>query len=394
MVVAVTKPKQTGRKHGEGSLSPRPNGNWQARWVEVQPDGTTRRRNRDFSTEDQAEQHLRQIAMDVRSGSYVPPTDRTVGDLIKEWLERGAARWKPATAAAYRQRAENHVLPIFGKTKAETLTTPRVQHWIDGLQRRGLDPSTIDNVTRILSGALREAVQIGVLASNPSVGVRRPPVRVKESATWSNGQIEAIMRVVASEPFWNAVYRVALATGMRPGELRGLKWVDIDYKKLMITVRRTMTKDADGRVVIGKTTKTGKSRQVAISASTVRALKSWEIAQKERRLACEHWIDDGLVFDRGDGQFLPLTTWQKAHTRFVAEAGIPRITFHQLRHTSATISLEAGQHPLIVSRRLGHRSIQTTLDIYSHISEDLARSAAEALDEALFGDEDTTTRHA
>lgn len=391
----MTKPKQTGRKHGEGSVSPRPNGNWQARWVEPQPDGTKRRRNRDFATEDEAATHLRQVAMDVASGRYVPPSDRTIADLIAEWLERGAARWKPGTQAAYRQRAENHVLPVFGKTKAEALTTPRIQHWIDGMQRKGLDASTIDNVSRILSGALREAVQIGILPTNPAVGVRRPPVETKEAATWNSVQIDAMMRAVASEPFWNALYRLALATGMRPGEIRALKWSDVDHKRGIVTVRRTMTKDADGRVVMGKTTKTGKSRQNAVSASTLKALKSWETAQKERRLALgPDWIDDGLVFDRGDGRFLPLTTWQKAHARFTETAKIPAITFHQLRHTSATISLEAGQHPLIVSRRLGHRSIQTTLDVYSHISEDLARSAAESLDDALFGDSDATTRHA
>jgi integrase len=387
----MTKATQSGLKRGEGTIQDRPNGRAQARWMERQPDGSAIRRHASFPNRGAAEAHLRQVALDVYAGTYVAPSQRTVRDVIADWLERGAARWKPGTYAAYRQRADNHVIPSLGAIKVDALTTPRVQHWVDGLQKAGLDAATIDNVSRILSGALREAVQIGVLARNPATGVRRPPVRSKEPPTWTAAEIARVMSAIGEDPMWHALYRVALSTGMRPGELRALSWPDVQLAAGSITIRRTLSKDKDGRVVMGETTKTGRSRQVAIPPTVVKALKSWEVAQKERRIAAPVWHDDGIVFDRGDGRWLPLSTWQRFHRELCEAAGVTRITFHALRHTSATIALESGEHPLVVSRRLGHRSITTTLDVYSHVSTDMNAAAAQALEAHLFGDADATT---
>lgn len=390
-----SRARSDGLMWGEGTIVDRGGGRIQARWVERQPDGTRKRRARTFHSLDEAEDHLRKLFRDKRDGRYVPPSEATVADLIGDWLTRGRSRWTPSTQATYRQRAETHVLPELGHLRAETLTTPRIQRWIDGMIRAGFDASTIDTAYRVLNGALREAVQIGIIPSNPAAAAKRPPVEIKEAPTWSAAEVEAVRRVVHDDPFWHALYRVALTTGLRPGELRALRWADVDLPNGLLTVRRTITKNADGHVVIGNVTKTRRSRRVVLSAPVVRALTEWRKAQITRRLAAETWHDEDLVFDRGDGRFLPLTTWQKKHEAIIAAAGVRRITLHQLRHSYATLELEAGTHPKIVQERLGHRSIQTTLDRYSHVSLDLQRAAAEALDERIFGADpesaDTTT---
>lgn len=387
----MPKQRTDGLRYGEGSISARENGTYQARWSERHPTGM-RQRARTFATRDEAEDHLRAIYRQRRDGRYLSPSERTVHDLVTEWLERGRGRWKPATQATYRQRAETHVYPALGTVRAETLTTPRVQHWVDQMVRAGFDASTIDGATRVLSAALREAVQIGVLAHNAAIGIRRPSVQIKEAAVWTREEIADVIGIVAGDPMWSALYRLALTTGMRPGELRALRWSDVDLDARTVTVRRTVTKDAEGRVVIGKTTKTGKPRTIALSASVTDALAAWRSAQRIRQLAHASWHREDLIFDRGNGQLLSLHNWQDHHEALIASAGVQRITLHQLRHTSATQSLEAGEHPKIVSERLGHRSIQTTIDRYSHVSMDLHRAAAESLSDRLFGEDPRKVR--
>lgn len=384
----MTRATSTGRRWGEGTVVAKPNGTFLARWWEPQYDGTRRKRAKAFATYDAAEDHLRTVYRSIRDGLYVPPDERTVESLVREWMDRGAARWKPATQAAYRQRAERHVFPTLGHLKAESLTTPRVQHWVDQMVKAGFDASTIDGATRVLSAALREAMQIGILSRNAAAGIRRPPVVMKEAVTWTRDEIADVMAIIADDPMWSALYRVALTTGMRPGELRALRWPDFDPEHNVITVRRTVTKDAAGHVVIGQTTKTGKSRAIAIAPPVTAALLRWRSKQRVRQLAHASWQPGDLIFERGNGGLLSLHGWQVKHESIVASAGVRRITLHQLRHTSATQSLESGEHPLIVSRRLGHRSIQTTLDVYSHVSDDLQRAAAASLNQRMFGDDD------
>lgn len=143
--------------------------------------------------------------------------------------------------------------------------------------------------------------------------------------------------------------------------------------------------------MIGDSTKTRRSRAIALSTACVAALRAWRVEQKRRQLAAQTWHSGDLVFDRGDGRLLPLTTWQKAHKRFCDLASVPVITPHALRHTNATLSLESGTHPLIVSKRLGHKSVQITLDRYSHVSADLERATMEAFDRGVFDEDEAGT---
>jgi integrase len=216
--------------------------------------------------------------------------------------------------------------------------------------------------------------------------------RQKPIATWSAGEVAAVVSALNDEPMWSALYRLALTTGMRPGKLRALRWRDLDLDRGAVVVARTMTKDADGVVAVGDSTKTGRRRAVALPASTVAALTRWRAAQNARRLAAETWAAEPFVFDRGDGTWLPLTTWQHRHDRLIAATGAARITLHGLRHTYATLMLEGNAHPKIVADALGHVDVGTTLNIYSHASDAIQRAAADALEQRLFGGGDATIR--
>jgi len=374
------KPKRLTRDiaWGYGNIVEREHGvkRWQARWY----DDAGTRRARSFRTRDVAEDFLRQQGRDRRDGHYVPNADLTVQQVLVAYIERGQGRWKAITYATYRQRAFTHLIPRLGTLRISDLTTARVQHWIDGVYRDGQHPKTVTEATRLLSSALAEAARLGIIRTNPVPGVRLPKVPAPTHETWDDAEIATVLAAVAGEPMWHAVYRVALFTGMRPGELRALTWPDIDLARRRIHIHATITRDERNREVLGTTTKTGRDRSVAIPGSTAEALRTWKVAQATMQLAATVWDDRRFVFTGKQGQYLGGSTWDTYQKAIAIRAGVKRITLHETRHTNATAELAAGTHPVIVANRLGHSKIETTLNLYSHVSADLQRAATDALE--------------
>jgi integrase len=401
-------PPSDGLRRGEGFITEtvRADGSirYQARWYERQVDGTWWLASRSFNDRDRAEDHLHQVYRDKRDGRYVSATDITVQRAIEDYLERGESGWKPITYATYKQRAETHIIPALGSIRLVELTTARVQHWIDSLnRRRKADPSsvpspkTVEEATRLLSSAMKDAVRLDIIRTNPVTGVRLPKAAPVKHVTWSAEEMARVLSFVAEDVEtdedwkWPALYRVMLMTGMRPGELRALTWKDIDLDARIATVRHTITRDADNREVLGTSTKTGTDRAIALPASAVMALRAWKVRQARIQLAADRWDPSGFIFTGRRGQFLGGTTWQKRHARIIAGAHVTSIGLHEMRHTNATVELAAGTHPKIVSDRLGHAKIETTLNLYSHVSPDLQRSAIDALEARINGASNTTT---
>lgn len=358
---------------------------YRARWSDDPPGPDATWHSKTFLDRDAAEDHLRLVSRRKRDGRYLPPEQLTVKDVVDAYMVRGAGRWKPASATRYRQRAVGLLYPDLGTELVSGLTTARVQHWVDRLHARKYAPATIESVGRFLSAALHEAARLGQIPVNPAVGVRYPKRPKQSIPTWGPDDIADVLAEVRGEPMWDALYRLALSTGMRPGEIRALRWDDIDLEGGVVIVQRTMTRDRGDHIVVGDSTKTGRDRENLIPSGVVEALKAWGRQQKRNRLAALAWHDDDLVFDRGDGRFLPYTRWQLYHQRLVERAGVRKITPHQIRHTNATIELRAGTNIKLISERLGHQSIKTTLDLYAHTSREDHRRAADALGGRLFG---------
>lgn len=374
------RPKNPSREipHGAGDVRER-DGRWQARWIEA--DGA--RHARRFDTPDEANDFLRERWRNRRDGRSVTPAELTVGDLVRDWLDRGKDDWQPSTYATNKRYAEKHVIPAIGHIRADVLDPAQVQQWIDGMRRAGRGAHWIANCTRCVSSAYRQAMQLGFVRTNPVTGTKRPTVRKPPITTWTVADVARVDAALTDEPLWQAVYRVALTTGMRPGELRSLRWSDIESDR--ITIRRTMTRDADDRPTVGSQTKTGRIRTVALTPAAADALKRWRKRQAELQMAARRWDPAGYVFTSQYGGPLSATTWQKRHKRLIDALKVPPITLHGTRHTFATISLERNVHPKIVAEMMGHSSIETTLNRYSHVRLDLQQAAANALDAAIFG---------
>lgn len=368
-------------RHGEGSVSPYTlrdgTVRYRARWWE-----NGKLRSRSFGDEPAAQAFLIDLATDRRVGRYTPVSVMTVKEAVEGYLRRSAERWSTNTQASYRQVAQSHLFPHIGNERIAGLTTSRVQSWVETLKRKDLAASTIRNAHIILRGACADLVRMDELPRNPANDVRLPARKRKPKSTWTEEQVaRAIREASTMHPQMAVLYRLAITTGMRPGEIRALMWKDIDFEAGTITCERSITRDARFRQKVGTTTKTTRARTIAVPVSTIEALRSHRTRQLERRLACGEWIDTGLVFDRGNGQMIAQETTKTYHVQICKAAGLPVIRMHDLRHTAATLLLKRGVHPKVVSEILGHASISTTLDIYSHVDVTMQRSATDILGE-------------
>ncbi len=351
--------------------------------VDAPRDPVTGRRKqikRTFRTAREAEAWERQVRVEIDRGEYLQPTKVTVAEYLPRWLA-AAAHLRPSSRARYAQ-VIGRIAPALGSIPLAKLSALHIQDWYADLLACGLSPSTVALYHGVLHRALDQAVKWRLLRHNPCDAVETPRPRHPEMRTWTADEARAFLAATADHEL-AALWRLALTTGMRRGELLALRWQDIDLERRQLAVRRTLSRGTDGFYFSEPKTRAGK-RSIALSESTVTALREHRRRQLERRLALgAAWHETDLVFDRGDGWVRYPRAVEGMFQRLVARLGLPRIRFHDLRHTAATLMLAEGVHPKIVQERLGHATISMTLDRYSHVTMDMQREAADRLDTLL-----------
>lgn len=362
-----------------GTIWQRPSGRWSGRVYDA--DGGRHQVTRD--THEEVVTWLIDFDQRRRLGRYIAPAAMTVSDLVERWLEQAELfqSHRPVTLHRHRRNYELHIEPTLGKLRVQEVDRARMRHWVMQMARN-YGPSLIANCLAVLNGSFHDAVEAKIVDDNPCAGLKRPPEQRKPIETWTMAECWKLWEVLRDEPMWMAVYRVLLSTGMRQGELRALRWGDVDFTRQVIHINRTMTIAIDGKSTVGTATKMGEGRTVALPPHPLAALKAWYETKTLRPMNPER----DFVFGLRPGSPLNLSTWQTKHNEFIARAGIRRIKIHGTRHTYATLAMESGIHPKVVQEALGHSRVQTTLDRYSHVSIDLQRAASEKLD-ALMGGE-------
>jgi integrase len=332
-----------------------------------------------FKTRKEAERALAKALTAVDDGDFRRPDSTTVDMYLRTWLA-GLDR-KPATLEAYRRVVDSHLVPALGRLRMQHLTPPHIKAAYRALQDdKGLSPTTVQLVHQVLSKALSDAASDGLLAANPAAHVKAPARNTPEMRTWSRQQASRFLRHVDGERL-AAMWRLFLTAGMRRGEVAALRWQDVDFDRASLSVRQTG--NMIGRVWTvgtpkGRKDASAKSRRLSLDAGTVEALRRHRTQQLQERMAWgDAWHDHGLVFVREDGRPLNPSTIGQQLTVRARQAELPHIRVHDLRHTYATLALEAGVHPKVVSERLGHANIGITLNLYSHVSEGMDRDAAD-----------------
>ena len=355
-----------------------------------------------FATRKECVAAMNKLLVAVEEHSYTAPTKASVKQyLTKEWLPAVKATIRPSTYNSYVQHVECHIVPHIGTVKLQKLSGSQVNALYAKLAENGkkdakTGPSamTIHHVHACLHKACKDAVRWGRIGRNP-LDAADPPRKkgdgTKEMQTWTKEQLGAFLKSIADErlsPLWHTI----AMTGMRRGEAIGLRWSDVDLEAGRLAVRRALI--PSGREVIVSEPKTAKGRRViALDPGTVEVLKAQATRQlDEQREWDEAWVETGVVFTAENGAALDPESVSRYWRQAVKKAMLPKIRLHDLRHTHATLALQAGVHPKVVSERLGHATVSITLDTYSHAIPAMQEEAAALIAGLVFAEAQPSTR--
>ena len=300
--------------------------------------------------------------------------------LVQQWLPAIATSVRKTTHASYTGHVRQHLCPHLGSVLLSELEPGAINLFYAHLLsagrrdgRGGLSPVTVRRIHATLHRALRDAVKWGLLDANPASRCDPPRARaddITELRTWEPDDVRAFLEFAAPTPL-APLWHLLVMTGLRRGEALGLRWADVDLQRKTLVIRQTVV--TIGYEIHISRPKSAKGRRVvALDDDSVNVL----------RFHRSHHPDahpDDFVFGHDDGSPLHPIKVSKAFERLVRRSGLPKIRLHDLRHTHATMALQAGIHPKIVSERLGHSTIALTLDIYSHALQHMQHEAVEAI---------------
>ncbi len=369
------------RGHHEGSIRQRPDGTWESRISLA--NGT--RKSLYGKTRGEVQAKMKEAQRDLDAGLDLSARRQTVGQYLEGWLSASAKpRVKAKTYEGYESIVRVRIVPRLGRKSLARLTALDVQALYADLERAGLSNQSIQHAHRVLHSALKQAIRWGLIARNPCEGATPPRPERAEMHVMTQDQVTAFLDATRDHPA-HTLYVLAVTTGMRQGELFGLRWADIHLDAGKLMVRRALQRQKEAGVVFIEP-KTARSRRtILLSQRAISALREHRRRQLEERLRQgPDWHDGDLVFCNATGQS-PDPGWQRQVFQAELErVGLPVIRFHDLRHTAATLLLAQGVHPKVVSEMLGHATISLTLDTYSHLVPAMHAQAAAAMD-ALLG---------
>lgn len=381
------------RGRGEGSVRRRADGRWEARiWVEL-PTGARVRRSVFAATQREAQSAALEARDRTARGLPAAPEQLTVGEWLDRWLaDVVRPRARPATLTSYENSVRTHLRPALGRVALTRLRPDQVEGLLRRMEDGGSSARTRQYALSLLRSALREAERRGLLSRNAAALVRAPRVERRELRPLDPAQARAFLARVAGHEL-EALFLVALAAGLRQGELLGLRWADVDLESGTLRVVQ-----AAGRVRIsreppvwelqlGPTKSATSRRSLPIGSLVVAALRAHRARQAEVRLrAGAAWQDLDLVFAAEDGGIRepkPVYRAFREAMQPLEAAGAQRQRFHDLRHACASLLLLQGAGLKEVQVQLGHSTIGITADTYAHLYDEARRATAERMDAAL-----------
>lgn len=340
------------------------------------PGATRRQRQRSgFKTKADATEALNRLQAGVVDGTHVERSRRTLGVFLLDWLA-AKANLRPNTRRDYSTGIVNHINPRLGDVPLQAVDRLQVRALYRELAASGLSEKTVHGVHIPLRKALQDAVEDGLIRKNPADRAHATPRDRPEMLTWNAGELADFLSFTANDPD-HAIYQLAAASGMRRGELLGLRWRDVDLDNGRVSVKQQWTRQ--GSALGFGPPKSAKSvRTIDVDPDTVEVLRIQQDGQRFRRKAWgKGYATVDLVFARADGSPHDPNEIGRRFVRRVRElATVPVIALHGLRHTHATLLLEDGVDVKTVSERLGHDSIQTTLELYGHVTPRMRTNAA------------------
>jgi len=373
---------------GSGSISRRSDELWQGKVsVGIDP-GTGKPKYKYFSNKDQktVREWVRKTTAAVDSGNYNEPSKMTVAQWLDVWTVDYLGGVKPNTAYEYKAHIKNHIKPALGAVKLQKLNPHNVQAFYNNLHReKGLSPKTVKNMHGVLHKALKQALILGYIRTNPSDNITLPRIEKVEIQTLPEDALPAFLQAIESHKF-ASVYFVTLFTGLRKGEVLGLTWDCVDFQRGTVLINKQLQLDRGTRSGYKLvSTKNDKPRRITPAPTVMQRLWAEQVRQKECKLkAGELWNNvDNFVFTDMLGKYLSPDTVYKHFKKIVKELGYPDVPFHGLRHTYAVNALQSGDDVKTVQGNLGHHTAAFTLDVYGHVTEKMQKDSANRMEQFI-----------
>jgi integrase len=330
-----------------------------------------------FRTRRDAEQHVAEVVARHRSMPAAHVERITVERFIlDEWLPAKESALKPSTFASYQNTVSAYVLPRLGALRLDQVSGSNLNKLYSDLltegrtgasgTRGGLAPKTVRNIAGLLHKVFNDAIRWGRVAVNPCAAADPPRRPDAELRTWTPEQLGAFL-TTASDDRHAAAWFLLATTGMRRGEVLGLRWTDLDLRAARVTITQTLSMAGDQPVLGSPKTTTGR-RTIALDPATVAVLRHWRKTQSAERLSVgAGWNDHGLVVTEPDGRWVHPQVLTRRFHALLRRTDLPGIRLHDVRHSYATAAIDAGVPVKVLSQRLGHADIAVTLRIYAHV---------------------------
>lgn len=341
-----------------------------------------RRISKYFRTQREGLDWLQEMRSQIQNGLTMAGAQMSLSDYLDQWLGTIRESVRPKTLLQYTQIVRGHIFPMLGKIKLKDLRPDQIQALYNSKRKAGVSARTVILIHAVLHKALKHALKMGIIGRNPADAVTRPRIQRKEMRTLTDAQDRSFLSVAEHNRF-NVLYWLAVTTGLRQGELLGLKWSDLDWNNHRLRIVRQLQRLPGGLEFTEPKSAAGR-RVIALGASTLEKLRKQQDIQSEaRQRAGGSWKENDLIFPTPLGTPTDPSNLYHGFKELLKKAGLPDIRFHDLRHTAATLMLRQGVHPKVVQERLGHSDITLTLNTYSHVLPAMQDEAAEKLDTLL-----------
>lgn len=366
----------------------RKRGNTYSYTVDIGRDPATGKRKQKtkggFKTKKAAQEALNALVYEVNKGIYIIDTKSTVREVAEQWLEVMEPKWKPSTFVTERNAINNWVIKNIGALPIQDVK-PVHGSQLAKILEENLAPSTARGIFSKAKQIFKYAVTMEIIPKNPFANIPMPAERKKEMGTWTFAQIKTFLRVaMLDNPFYHNVCALAVFSGMRKGEIFGLRIQDVDFEKNIIRIRQGLGETNEHGLYFTDLKNDPSFRDIWMDDTLARVLKDQIRRAKEFKFALGPDYDDhGLVFCNKDGTPYRPSSFNKPFNRLTKKAGVPQIRFHDLRHTHATLLLEIGVNHKVIAQRLGHSDIRTTLNTYSHVTPTMQENAMNGFKQAF-----------
>ncbi|MCL6573905.1 MAG: site-specific integrase [Bacillus sp. (in: Bacteria)] len=330
---------------------------------------------------------------EINQGKYLRVSQITLLKFFDDWLEKYArAALTPDTQTNYVYILKSRILPVYGHMKLSDIQTIHVVNFMNDLKKDGrrmdgkegsLSSSTIANCYRAFDNILSRATEWKLIKENPASSVKHPKVKMKKSEVYSKEDITELLSLLEKYPFhWRVLVLLAISTGAREGEIAALEWKHIDFEKSTVLIEQSIT-DATGEGVKVKSTKNEKYRVVSLPGPLLQMLRKLKFQRTNEKSQIDdrwEWEYNFFIFSNEFGKPIRPDSISQWWRRLIKKSKIKKIRFHDLRHTSATLLINEGVHAKVISERLGHADISTTMNIYGHVLSEADQAAASHFD--------------